>query len=444
MRYVRSAATAACLVVLLVGMLAVIGHVAILSFTRVDPPHIDRKGVGATEASSLTRAGLREVFLRGTPEAIGMEHAQALVDRMSVDEGALWGEYERRVPSWLTRVGLLDWGRLRFRALDLGIPYARRRELAGEALGFVPDPFAGRMETYQRLLFLYSLYDMSLPLERSPLIGCTTFALDGDHTVDGHALVGRTFDFEAGDWFDRDKVVFFVLEKGAIPFASVGWPGFLGVVTGMNSAGVLVVVHGARAGVASTDGMPVAFSLREVLSRSHDTPEALDILRAQNVLVSHVVFVADAQGRFAVVERAPGMPAFVRETRSNVAVTNHFEGPLATDPANVRVEQTTTTLDRRARADELLSGVAPRSATPASALAFLRDHACSADPQCPPGDRRAIDAGIATHGVIADTTARVLWVSAGPHLAGHFVRLDVSALLAANAPSGEPEPETMP
>ncbi len=413
--------------------LAAAGHVAIVHFTRVEPPAIDLANVGATESRSVTHGGVREVFLRGTPEAIGMEHAHVLGDRMTADERSLWREYERRVPSWLTRLGLLDWGRWRFRSLDLGIPEPRRRELAGEALGFVPDPFSDRMETYQRLLFLYSLYDLSVPLERSSLVGCTTFGVSGEGTADGHTLVGRVFDFEAGEWFDRDKVVFLVREQGAIPFASVGWPGFVGVVTGMNAEGVVVVVHGGRAGAAGTDGMPVAFSLRQVLARAHDTPEALDVLRAQNILVSHIVFVADAQGRFAVVERAPGVPAFVRETRSSVAVTNHFEGPLASDPANLRVEQTTTTRARRARADELLAQIAPHSATPASAVALLRDHRCAGDVDCPRGDRRAIDAGIATHGIVADTTARVLWVSAGPHLGGPFVRLDLGELLAADA-----------
>ena len=394
----------------------------------------------------MVRAGLREVFLSGTAEAIGLEHARLLHERMAADEAALWDEYARRVPWWIARVGLIDWGRVRYRGLDRGVPEGRRRELAGEALGFVPDPFASRMDTYQRLLVLHALYDVALPLEGSPLIGCTTFGLGPEATADGHTLMARTFDFEAGDWFDRDKAVFFVREDGAIPFASVGWPGFVGVVTGMNAEGVAIVVHGGRGGTPSNDGVPVAFSLREALAHAHDTEEAVAILRAQKVLVSHIVFVADARGHFAVVERAPGMAAFVRETEAaSVAVTNHFEGPLASDPANLRVRETTSSVARRTRADELVAAVAPRSATPLSTLAMLRDHACVSDARCPLGDRRAIDALIATHGVVGDTTARVLWVGVGPHLSGRFVRLDLRDLLSPDHnPSKEREPDTMP
>jgi hypothetical protein len=299
------------------------------------------------------------------------------------------------------------------------------------------------------MLFLYGLYDIALPLEHSPLIGCTSFALDPSSTADGHVLAARAFDFEAGDIFDRDKAVFLVREEGAIPFASVAWPGFVGIVTGMNAEGVVAVVHGGRAHEPSPEGIPVAFSLREVLERAHDTEEAVAILGAQHVMVSHIVFVADANGHFAVVERAPDVPAYVRRTDRTVGVTNHFEGPLAADPKNERVRLTTSTLARRARLDELLADIPPRSATPASVLAVLRDHACAGG-ACPVGDRRTIDALIATHGIVADATARILWVGVGPHLSGAFVGLDLRRLLGprhdpdAVADAAEPEPPTMP
>jgi hypothetical protein len=419
-------------------------HAAIACATRIEPPAVDLPRE-SPRAWTRVRAGLRLVHLEGRPEAIGAAHARLLHDRMVADEAILWDDYERLVPWWVARVAIEDMSRVRYRRVDLEMPEARRRELAAEALAFQPDPFASRLRTYHRMVFLHALYDIALPLEHSPLIGCTSFALDGDVTADGHVLFARAFDFEAGEVFDRDKAVFLVHEDGAIPFASVAWPGFVGVVTGMNAAGVVMVVHGGRAGDASTAGIPVAFSLREALAHGRDAREAAAILRSQPVMVSHIVFVADGGGRFEVVERAPGVDAYVRETTRTTALTNHFEGPLASDPKNLRVRETTTTLARRARIDEILASVAPRSATPAGALAILRDHACAGDAACPLGDRRAIDALIATHGIVADATAGVLWVSAGPGLSGRFVRLDLRALLAPDHdPDSDPEPETMP
>jgi isopenicillin-N N-acyltransferase-like protein len=65
------------------------------------------------------------------------------------------------------------------------------------------------------------------------------------------------------------------------------------------------------------------------------------------------------------------------------------------------------------------------------AIAILRDKRGPGDVVLPPGDRRAIDALIATHGVVMDTTARVIWVSEGPHMQGRFIRFDIGRLLSA-------------
>ncbi len=460
-------------VALVLCAIPVLLHVAIRLGTRVESPAVVLPSPASVHAWTRVQAGLREMYVEGSPEAIGASQARLLRPQMIDVENQLFRDFAHYVPVSLARLAIEDLSRLRYRNVDRGIPEPRRREIAAQAQTFQPDPFEGHLPTYHRMVFLHALYDIALSVEHSPLIGCTSIAIDRGHTADGHALVARAFDFEAGDVFDRDKVVFLVREDGAIPFASVAWAGLVGVVTGMNAEGVFLDLQGARGGQPATEGIPVVLSTREALSRAHDTAEAVAILRAQPVLVSHVVFVADAAGHFAVVERAPGVPAFVRDTTDSMALTNHFEGPLASDPKNVRVRERTSTVARRRRADELIARVAPHSARPEDVLAILRDHRCVGDdgtspappepgrnpdgtspapPErgrngvaCPLGDRRAIDAFIATHGVVGDTTARVLWVSAGPHLSGPFVRLDLRTLLAPNHdPATDPEPETMP
>jgi hypothetical protein len=202
----------------------------------------------------------------------------------------------------------------------------------------------------------------------------------------------------------------------------------LGVVTGMNAAGVALVVHGGRAREVQSSGEPLVHTMRDVLAEARTTAEAVHLL-AREPMVSHIVMLADAAGDTAVVERAPGETPFIRREKNKLALTNHFQGPLASDVANRQVEQTTSTLDRRARLDELL-GRLPPGASVEGAIAVLRDKRGPGDVTLPPGDRRAIDALIATHGVVMDTTARVIWVSEGPHLKGRFVRFDVGRLLA--------------
>jgi hypothetical protein len=221
-----------------------------------------------------------------------------------------------------------------------------------------------------------------------------------------------------------------VRETGKIPYASIAWPGLVGVVTGMNDAGVALVVHGGRAREVKSSGQPLVHTMRDVLGEARTTDQALALLLARDPMVSHIVMLADRRGDLAVVERAPGEPPWVRRGTNRLALTNHFEGPLAPDPANRQVEQETSTLVRRARLDELLGRLRP-GASVEDAIAILRDKRGPGDAVLPSGDRRAIDALIATHGVVMDTTARIIWVSEGPHLKGRFLRFDLGRLLAS-------------
>jgi hypothetical protein len=137
--------------------------------------------------------------------------------------------------------------------------------------------------------------------------------------------------------------------------------------------------------------------------------------------------ISDSAGRAVAVERVPGSRSFVRELGPKGVVTNHLEGPFANDPKNRRVREISSTLPRRARGDELVRMLA-RPATAADAVDLLRDRAGAGNSVLPLGDRRAIDALIATHAVVMETAAHRLWVSEAPHALGRFVAFDLDAL----------------
>ncbi len=423
------------LVVLLV--IPIIAHIVILFATSIEPPQIAAVSGEPTTTNDVRvldgsyarkRGGILEVRLKGTPEEIGYRHSRLLYPEMVANEGTLYDQFQHFVPLPPIRWLIMDLSRLEFRKVDQGMPAGRRREIAAEARGFSPDPYEWALPTYHRFVFLHSLYDIALSFEHSPLIGCTSFALGDGAFENGHVLLARNFDFEAGSIFDTGKAVFLVHEEGGIPYASVAWPGLVGALTGMNAEGVALVVHGARARKPRNVGEPVVHTMRDVLAHARTTAEAIEIVRSRPAMVSHLVMLVDASGDVAIVERAPGEQIHVRRGRGKVPLTNHFEGPLSTDPSNQRVEAVTSTKPRRIRLDELLANLGP-GANVESAVSLLRDKKTVGGAELPLGHRRAIDAIIATHGVVMDVTARVLWVSEGPHLLGRFVRFDVAKLL---------------
>ncbi len=427
----------------------IVAHIIVLLSTSIEPPQIAAvSGEPTTAADGLRlfgssyarkRGSILEVRLSGTPEEIGYRHSRLLYPEMVTNESTLQEQFRHFVPIPPLRWLMMDMSRVEFRQVDQGMTADRRREIAAEAQGFSPDPFAGLLPSYHRFVFLHSLYDIALSFEHSPLIGCTSFALGDGAFENGHTVLARNFDFEAGSIFDTGKAVFLVHEEGAIPYASVAWPGLVGALSGMNAEGLGLVVHGARARTPKSVGEPVVHTTRDVLAHARTTAEAIEIVRNRQAMVSHLLMFVDAAGDVAIVERAPGEPIHVRRGRGKMPLTNHFEGPLAMDPANIRVETTTSTKPRRLRLDELLQKL-PRGSNVQDAVAILRDKKGVGGVDLPLGHRRAIDALIATHAVVMDATAKVLWVSEGPHLLGRFIRFDLARLLD---PKYEPQEEPL-
>ena len=96
------------------------------------------------------------------------------------------------------------------------------------------------------------------------------------------------------------------------------------------------------------------------------------------------------------------------------------------------------------RLDEIVENLRP-GATVQDVVGVLRDRRGVGGEALPLGDRKSIDALIATHGVVMDATARSIWVSEGPHLVGRFVRFDVGRLLdPAFEPKADDELFTIP
>lgn len=419
-------------------LLPILAHLVIVLATRMTPPEVPVVTGEAEEQGGVRRLGpayatkrgsILEVRLSGKPEEIGHQHARLLYDEMIASEGQLYTTLEHYVPFAPLRWLIFDVARVLHHGADGTMSEARLTEIASQARAFSPDPFADRFPTYQRFVYLNSLYDIALGFEHSPLLGCTSFVAKGEATAGGHAILARNFDFEAGSVYDEKKVVFLVHEADKIPFASVAWPGLVGVLSGMNARGLGVVVHGGRARETRPVGEPVVHTTRALLSEAGTVDEAVALLEKREAMVSHILLLVDATGAAAAVERAPGEPPHVRRMEGEVLpLTNHFEGPFASDPKNLRVREVTSTLPRRARLDELLAA-RDKPIDPLGAVGILRDRKGVGGVELPFGHRSALDAAIATHAVVMDATDKVLWVSESPHLMGRFVRFDLKELL---------------
>jgi hypothetical protein len=288
----------------------------------------------------------------------------------------------------------------------------------------------------------------------NPLIVPNTFACTGVVSLPGytsagaggHLLLARVFDFEGGESFGRQKSITYVIPPAGegIPFAHVAWPGLAGVVTGMNAEKIAVFLNAAATKDFRRIGTPTILMAREILEHAASIEEAERIIRGTAVFVSDIVVVADGKtGRARVFEKSPAATASY-EVEASAVVTNHLVTPtFADDPVNQERRDAGTTMQRYARARQVLDRLKEHVTVPALA-GLVRDKRGLNDVDLGYGNRNAIDGLIACHAVVMDVTAGEMWAAAWPNAEGKFVGVDVMGMLKGAAGNAAMEAEASP
>jgi len=107
-------------------------------------------------------------------------------------------------------------------------------------------------------------------------------------------LLARNMDYAPPEILGPTTLVTIYRGHDCHAFASVGWPGFCGVVSGMNDAGVCVCLLLNEQGVQHRAGEPICFRLREMLEQSKTVEGAVRLFAASPVASTHYVVVADS------------------------------------------------------------------------------------------------------------------------------------------------------
>lgn len=386
------------------------------------------------------REGVHEFGLVGDPWQRGYANARLGQDLVEEQEQHLLKTAREFLPNpaslWFVKqlVGVNN------RHLPEYVTEAEKLEVLGLAEGSV-DRFPGDVPLYHRILNYHAVHDISHMFIDSPLVsgrdvvGCSAFAAWGKASFSGDIIVGRNFDFEAGPIFDLDKAVLYVWPDQGIPYVHVAWAGMAGAVTGMNAEGLYVHLNAGRTDDTGFGriGTPVSMLVRRVLESARTIDEAFAIIAGAQVFVSDSYMLASrADGRAVVIEKSPTRCAMRQAgTEGLILQTNHFlTEPFAADEENRKQIETATTLYRWNRLEELTAR-AMGNLNAKLALDILRDEKGKGDKELGLGNRNAIDAGICSHSVIANVSRGEMWVSAGPHTFGKYIRVDVRRMLAA-------------
>ena len=381
------------------------------------------------ESWSERREGLLVVRLKGRPFDMGYASGRLLREQTHTLEKEFLEMIRGYVPQdW--KINLLkNYITYRNRNLSEFIPLEYRLQLLGSTLG-CPDIHPQFGDYYNRVLNYHAAQDVSYMMIDNPLVsraGCTAFAAWGAASEGGHLITGRNFDWEAAEVFSRDRVVILCEPESGIPFISLAWAGMAGVVSGMNRAGVSVTINGAPCDLPGETASPVAMVARDVLQKTHNLTEALNVIRNAKVFVSTLWLVGSrADGKFVVVEKTPEATS-VREPDGDAIISaNHFQTDgLKSLERNTNFMAESTSVSRYARMGELLRD-ARGTIGPVRVAEFLRDRRLPGSIAAGETHRGTLNACIATHAVVMDLTDGIFWAASPPNQLGKFVAFDVN------------------
>ncbi len=161
------------------------------------------------------------------------------------------------------------------------------------------------------------------------ILACSALLVEPGRSTTGGTLLGRNLDYPSLGYAHEYSLVTVCRPAGARhAFASVGFPGLIGCLSGMNDAGLslaVLEVFQAQVGLKKFDpsGMPYALCYRRLLEECATVAEAKDLLEKMPRTTTTNLAVADREG-VAVFEVTP-RHVLVRRPRDGICVcTNHF------------------------------------------------------------------------------------------------------------------------
>lgn len=358
--------------------------------------------------------GLAVLRATGDAHAIGAAHGRLLARLLPPMVAAVRPSIEATVTDdgWLghsTHNMRLGW---RWRFIDDGLGESDLRMVAGMTRG---AEASGTEISFDDLLRMQAVLDVGVPAPATgELVGLahSLTVIAPQAGTPGRVWMGRTLALPglADGGEAAVPVVEIAHPDGRIAWASVGWPGELGAVIGINAQGIAVSVDPARTGDIrpTRTARPVALLARAILEQAKTLDEAVKLVEQTPTLGSAVIVIADGgTGKWLIVERTPEKAIVERNPKLPAFGDTLTTNALSSDPENDRAKR----LLAPGRVERAARLVRSPLADVGALAAVLRDRRGVDDGPRPDGHRGVIDDGRQIQQVILDPASLQLWVA---------------------------------
>ncbi|WBL20842.1 C45 family peptidase [Zunongwangia sp. HRR-M8] len=374
--------------------------------------------------------GVWELYIEGDALELGLANGALTQDLIHHQENAFMGKINEMVPSEGYRnflKKLVSWFN---RKMYLYVPEEYKKEIYGVSrFGLKKyDEFA---PAYMRMLYFHGAHDIGHALQDLMLVGCTSFAAWDNKTEDGKLLLGRNFDFYAGDEFSNQKMVAFVNPDKGHKFMMYTWGGMIGAVSGMNAEGVTVTINAGKSKIPMLAKDPITLVSREILQHASNLDEAIAIAKKREVFVSESIMVGSAKDHKAVlIEVSPNNFGIYEVENSNQLIcSNHFQSSeYENDSRNQKTIKESHSQYRYDRMTELVNEA--DKLTPKKAVDILRNRRGLDGERIGYGNEKAINQLLAHHGIVFKPEEKKVWLSANPYQMGAFLSYDLNKVFA--------------
>ncbi|WP_165748930.1 C45 family autoproteolytic acyltransferase/hydolase [Cellulophaga sp. Z1A5H] len=372
------------------------------------------------------KQGLWELYVEGNPYERGLVTGNLTQELFHSQEHAFLSKVDELVPSKTKQALLRTFLKWFNRKLYLNVPQEYKTEIYGLSK-YASSEYNHIAEPYLRILYLHGAHDIGHALQDLALVGCSSFAAWGDKTEDGSLIIGRNFDFYAGDEFAKEKIIAFTSPTEGYKFMSVTWGGMIGVVSGMNEHGLTVTINAGKSKIPIIAKTPISILNREILQYASTIDEAIAIAKKRKVFVSESIFIGSAKDKKAVIiEVSPENFGVYEVSNTNELIcSNHFQSDAyANDKKNLKQIAESHSLYRYQRMEELLNQQS--KITPEIAVDILRNKEGLQNKPLGYGNEKALNQLLAHHAIVFKPEQRLVWVSSNPYQLGEFVAYNLN------------------
>jgi len=211
---------------------------------------------------------------------------------------------------------------------------------------------------------------------------CSALAAGESRTLSGEYLAGRNLDYPLfTDVLIGLQTLFVVTPEKGVPFVSLAWPGYLGVCTGLNRAGVALAQLASMCRDTRLRGLPAALRYRLALEHGASASQAAARVLAAPGTIGNNLLLCDTREAL-VLELSAHRYSLRRPQAGLITVTNHFQNELMAPvkgvfprrpPGSALSAHHFTDAYSQSRNHRLQELAARRNLKPADLRAFLGD-----------------------------------------------------------------------